>query len=110
MRTLILCIIVLVSSLGFPARAEESDDLPHAAAHIGISYAITHAVHVACRKLTSASKPTCTVIGAGTALATGAVKEAIDAKNGSSVKRNLEGLMQDTTGIGLAVFVISVDF
>lgn len=88
----------------------ESEEMVHAAAHFGVSYAITHGTTVTCKKLFNGSKTTCSIAGAAIALSAGAAKEYLDHKKGAKANNHMRSMLQNTAGVGAALFFIHIDF
>lgn len=87
--------------------ALDSDDLLHPVAHMGGSYVITHITEVVCKKVSSQSRLTCSLIGAGAALVAGGL---VEATQGADSRDHMRGMLQNTLGAGLAVGIINLDF
>lgn len=85
----------------------ESEAMVHAAAHVGVSYALTDAVSSVCKKL-DGSRVTCSVVGATVALAAGGAKELLDRKRGADNKNTARSMTQNLLGVGLGLVMVNV--
>ncbi len=88
--------------------AVNSDDLLHPVAHAAGSYAVTHITEVVCKKVSTKSKLTCSLIGVGVAIAVGAAVEVT--QKGEDARGHARGILQDLGGAGLAFGIINLDF
>lgn len=106
MSKIILLGLLICPTLNF-AEESESSDVTHFAAHVGASYAITHATEVVCTKsLGKEHRFACTLAGIATSLGAGMFKEHV--LDGS--QNHTSAYVSNITGIGLAVTMIGVDW
>lgn len=85
----------------------ESEEVVHAAAHVGASYLIANATGAICKKI-GGGRTTCSIVGASVALAAGATKEYLDRKNGANSSNTIRSMGQNTVGVGLGILFLNV--
>lgn len=103
MKYLLLTLSLMITN----TYAFTSDDMLHPMAHAGSAYIITHMGEVVCHKVTNLNKTVCSVIAGSVAMSLGAAVEIEQNAGGSDAKR---GLLEDFTGVGLAIGIIHMDF
>lgn len=106
MKLISYIIFCLLSPISYTYALSQDDEM-HIAAHVGVTYIVTHGSEVICTKaIGKENKVTCTILGFTAANVINISRKVSQGMPNDSKRAIASGLL----GSGLAVIVIGIDF